>query len=474
MTLHAIVRACVYLMFEGIYRFAKGTLGPLSATGMTLLGSYEAEQHIAHFGRSNGGACWTISGLLSGFLSRAADQEIYVLEESCIGAGATTCQMYGRTREQWGSARNGDLLFFRTDNLQELLDETLHQYTSSLKEIERKLNARRQLLTRIVPAADEPHGIIARSPAMARVVDLARRVASVDSTVLVTGESGTGKELISRYIHEQSIRAAGPFVAVNCGAISDTLLDSELFGHRRGAFTGANQDRIGLFEAANSGTLLLDEISEVSPALQVSLLRVLQERQIRRIGENITRDIDVRIIAATNEDLAQKVARGAFRKDLYYRLNIVELHIPPLRDRREDILPLARVLLLEMTQRMNRQVTGFSPRAADQLLRYTWPGNVRELANAVERAVALSRVQLLEYDDLPEEVREAVAIPLHSSAVRTLAEIERDYILSVLDRHDGNRAQTAEQLGIGTATLYRKLKEYAQAADVAESAKLDN
>jgi two-component system response regulator HydG len=262
-------------------------------------------------------------------------------------------------------------------------------------------------------------------------------------------------------VHEESTRAAGPFIAVNCGAITETLLEGELFGHARGAFTGATQDRPGLFEAANSGTLLLDEIGEVSPGMQVKLLRALQEREIRRVGENKSRRVDVRIVAATNRDLAHGVAGGSFRQDLYYRLKVIELRVPPLRERRDDLLPLARVLLAEAALRMKRPIAGLAPSAADQLLRYEWPGNVRELENAMERAVALARGTRVEVEDLPEEIRQAVPKPVAIRGnVQPLEQIEKDYILAALALNDGNQTHTAEQLQIGSATLYRKLKSY--------------
>jgi transcriptional regulator with PAS, ATPase and Fis domain len=215
-----------------------------------------------------------------------------------------------------------------------------------------------------------------------------------------------------------------------------------------------------LFEAANGGTLLLDEIGDVSPGMQVKLLRALQEHEIRRVGENKSRPVNVRVMAATNRELAADIASGRFRKDLFYRLNVVQLHVPPLRNRREDVLPLARVLLADAAERFKRPVSGLTPRAADQLLRYDWPGNVRELENAMERAVALSRSHLLELDDLPEEVRQAIPIPSVTGPVRELGEIEKDYILAVLDINGGNQTRTAEQLGIGSATLYRRLKSF--------------
>jgi transcriptional regulator with PAS, ATPase and Fis domain len=239
------------------------------------------------------------------------------------------------------------------------------------------------------------------------------------------------------------------------------LLESELFGHKRGAFTGASSDRPGLFEAANHGTLLLDEIGEISPGMQVKLLRVLQEREIRRVGENKSRSVDVRVLATTNRHLAHGVADGAFRQDLYYRLKVVELDVPPLRDRREDILPLARVLLADAAVRMGRKISALAPGAVDQLLRYEWPGNVRELENAMERAVALARGSRVELADLPEEVRQAFPKPVvNADAVQPLNEIEKEYIIAVLELNGGNQTRTAEQLGIGSATLYRKLKSY--------------
>jgi DNA-binding NtrC family response regulator len=313
----------------------------------------------------------------------------------------------------------------------------------------------------LIHAVHEPLGIVAKSPAMRQVVDLACRVAKVDATVLITGESGSGKERIARLVHDESTRAHEPFVAVNCGAITETLLESELFGHARGAFTGATSHRPGLFEAAHNGTLLLDEVGEISPNMQVKLLRVLQEHEVRRVGENQSRHVDVRIIAATNRDLAHSVANGTFRQDLYYRLKVVELRVPSLRERAEDILPLAQVFLADASRRMKRAVSGIAPDAADRLARCHWPGNVRELANALERAVALARGGRVELEDLPNEVRLDPALALTpSGTVHALAAVEKAYILAVLAANDGNRTRTAEQLQIGSATLYRKLKGY--------------
>jgi two-component system response regulator HydG len=447
---------------EGLFHAQPGSDDPLSREGAVLLASYEAEQHLLHFGRSEASVCWTIGGLISGYVSHASGQETYVLEDRCLGQGHAACHMLARSRQEWGDEHAGELAFYDAARLQECLDVSLSRVTESLKAAEARLRAHRRALVRAAPEVEEPLGVTGRSPAMQDVVELARRVAKVDATVLITGESGVGKERVARLVHDESPRREGAFIAVNCGAITETLLESELFGHARGAFTGASSDRPGLFEAANRGTLLLDEIGDIPAGMQVKLLRTLQEREVRRVGENRSRPVDVRLLAATNRDLQEQVAAGTFRRDLYYRLKVVELHVPPLRERRDDILPLARQLLAAAALRMGRSLSGLTPAAADQLLRYDWPGNVRELENAMERAAALSRGTRVDVDDLPEEVRRAVPRPVvNEGPVRPLREIERDYILALLKLNDGNQRRTSEQLGIGSATLYRKLRKYA-------------
>jgi DNA-binding NtrC family response regulator len=447
---------------EGLFRIEPGGSGPLSREGAMLAASYEGEQHLLHFGRADVPVCWTICGLTSGYISRTTGTEIYVLEDRCTAKGDAACHVFGRTRDEWGDERAEELRFFEASRLKECLDVSLRRVTETLKLAERKLHERHRALVSVARDVEEPLGLVAKSAPMRQLVDLARRIAKVDSTVLITGESGSGKERIARLLHHESTRSAGPFIAINCGAITETLLESELFGHARGAFTGATQDRPGLFEAAGGGTLLLDEVGEVSSGMQVKLLRVLQEREIRRVGENRSRRVDVRVVAATNRDLSHGVAGGAFRQDLYYRLKVVELHVPPLRERRDDILQLARVLLADAALRMKRKVIALAPRAADQLLRYEWPGNVRELENAMERAVALASGSRVELEDLPEEVRAAFPKPLAiEGLVRPLEEIERDYILAALKLNQGNQTRTAADLQIGSATLYRKLKRYA-------------
>ena len=308
--------------------------------------------------------------------------------------------------------------------------------------------------------AEQELGLGVYSPAMERVVGIASRVAEVDSTVLIVGESGVGKERLAGFIHEASPRSAGPFIPVNCGAVPDALFESELFGHARGAFTGALNERPGLFEAAHGGTLLLDEVGEVPLPMQVKLLRVLQDHEIRRVGENRQRRVNVRVIAATNRNLAEDVADRRFRRDLYYRLRVVEIVVPPLRERPEDLRGLAQMLLVRICRQMGRPITSYTANALEQLLRYPWPGNVRELENAVERACALATGDVIDVDDLPDEVRNHQTLVITSEQVRPLRDVEREYILAVLERNAGSKTVTAQQLKIGLATLRRKLKSY--------------
>ncbi len=420
--------------------------------------SYEAQQHLLHLGKAEEPVCWSLTGFASGYMSYCQGKSVYCIETRCVGRGDPVCQIIGKPEEEWSPECREALRFYET----QCMEGALAQVTDALKQAERQLRARRQSLARVSGVKEDPTGMVARTEAMKQVLHLARRAAKVDSTVLITGESGVGKERIARLIHEESGRAHKAFVAVNCAAVTESLLESELFGHAKGAFTGATHERPGLFEAAHGGTLFLDEVGEVSPGMQARLLRALQEKEVRRVGENQSRKVDVRVVAATNRHLPTEVTANRFRQDLYYRLRVIELRVPPLRERRDDILPLARMLLAEATERMGRRVQGLSPEAADQLLRYAWPGNVRELANALERAVALCEGSRVEKDDLPEEVRAAPPTFLPGERPRTLEDMEREYILAVLARNGGNRARTAEQLAIGVATLYRKLKQYGE------------
>jgi transcriptional regulator with PAS, ATPase and Fis domain len=289
---------------------------------------------------------------------------------------------------------------------------------------------------------------------MQRLMEVAARVARVDSTVLIVGESGVGKERMARWLHDGSRRAGRPFVAVNCGALSESLLESELFGHARGAFTGAVGDRVGLLEAADGGTLFLDEIGETSLPMQVRLLRVLQQREFRRVGETRARSLDVRLIAATNRDLRAEVKAQRFRLDLYYRLHVIELRIPPLRDRPEELRRLIDELLADTSRRLRRPIEGLTPAARDALLRHQWPGNIRELEHAIERACAITDGPQIELADLPEIVSRALDLaPLGS-----LQERECALVRNVVARNGGNRRRAAAELGISLSTLKRRLR----------------
>ena len=304
-------------------------------------------------------------------------------------------------------------------------------------------------------------GLIAQSPAMQSVLDLVERVAPTDATVLIQGESGTGKEVIAKAVHHASARATRPFVAVNCGAVPEPLLESELFGYMRGAFTGAAVNKLGLFEEANGGTLFLDEIAEMPAALQVKLLRALQSGEVRRLGATQASTIDVRVIAATHGDLATLISQGTFREDLFYRLNVIQIVLPPLRDRREDIPALAEHFLARSAGKLGRELR-LSAEALERFLRYPWPGNVRELENAIERAAILTRRETVDPEDLPPHVSAGLSLGPSPSLPRqiTLADAERVHILQTLERFGRNHSGAAEALGIGRTTLWRKLKEY--------------
>ncbi len=305
--------------------------------------------------------------------------------------------------------------------------------------------------------------IVGKNEKFQKVLELVKKVAPTDSTVLIRGESGTGKELIARAIHNLSPRASNPFIAINMAALPEELLESELFGYVKGAFTGANKNKDGLFKAAEGGTLLLDEISEASPRIQVKILRALQEKEITPVGSTKTIKVDVRIIASTNADLEQMVKEGKFREDLYYRLNVVTIEIPPLRERKDDIPLLANHFLKKYTALYNLPMKKISDEAMKILQEYEWPGNVRELENAIERAIILSDGGVIKPDDLPEKIREKTAsrISEKSSLVGlTLEELEKRYILQVLDETGWNKNKAAQILGIDPSTLYRKLQRY--------------
>lgn len=312
---------------------------------------------------------------------------------------------------------------------------------------------------------DEKYGLdnlIGSSPAMKRVFEVIRRAAPSSATVLIQGANGTGKDLVAHALHNLSPRAQGPFLAVNCGAISPSLIESELFGYEKGAFTGAYARKAGAFEAADRGTIFLDEIGELPLAMQVKLLRVLENRAFPRVGGTEAVSVDIRVIAATNRDLRTLVAQGAFREDLFYRLNVVDIQLPALKDRRDDIPLLAARFVKELAEKDGVAVTGISPAAMKLLEAYDWPGNVRELRNTIEKMVVLSAGGVLDVADVPDPMR-APALPV-LSATGTLGENEKAQILAVLKEVGGNRTEAARKLGISRRTLYRKLDEYAREA----------
>ncbi len=331
-----------------------------------------------------------------------------------------------------------------------------------------RLKEENRLLKESLGKHFDRQNIIGQSPAMVNLLETVAQVAPSEATALITGESGTGKELIAGAIHFNSSRKDGPFVKINCAAITETLLESELFGHEKGAFTGADRRKEGRFYQAHRGSLFLDEVSEMSLTMQVKLLRVLQEREFTRVGGEKTIQVDVRIIAATNKDLPELISHGKFREDLYYRLNVVDLEIPSLRKRREDVPLLAQHFLQIFAARNHKEIKGFTPQAMDHLIRYDWPGNVRELMNAVERAVVLSRSDYLSEKDFPVisgfKIKNDETIsqppPINGDGTTPLEEVEKATILKTMEASGGNKSEAARRLGITRKTLHKKLKTY--------------
>jgi DNA-binding NtrC family response regulator len=427
--------------------------------------SYVAEQHVLHYGQAERPVCWSLTGYASGFASACFEREIYFQEISCSGQGKNVCSVVGKDAASWG----GELEVLRHDfhsadvgREVERLQSAVRKQMQDLAKRERSLENREReldvLRERIARHTESKH-FIARSAAMQEVLELAARVAPIDTTVLVYGESGTGKEFIVRMIHDQSARASAPFVSVNCAALTESLLESELFGHVRGAFTGATRDKAGLFEVAGAGTLFLDEIGEVAPTVQAKLLRALQEHEIRRVGAERTIKVNARVVAATNRDLKEAVAKGTFREDLYYRVGAFVITVPPLRERRDDIPALVHEFLRRAGVRVKKNVKTVSAEAMTALINYEWPGNVRELEHVIERAVILAHGLSVTVRELPPEVTQRKRSGPVGEGLNLQSQ-ERDLIRRALERYKGNRKKAAEALHISTVTLWRKMKEY--------------
>ena len=330
-----------------------------------------------------------------------------------------------------------------------------------------RLKEENRLLRESLGLKFDRRNLIGRSAVMTRLLETVTQVAPSEATVLITGESGTGKEVIAGAIHYNSSRREGPFIKINCAAIPETLLESELFGHEKGSFTGADRRREGKFRQADGGSIFLDEVSEMSLAMQVRLLRVLQEREITRVGGEEVIRVNVRVITATNRDLPAAIEAGRFRKDLFYRLNVVTLHVPPLRERKDDIPPLAEHFLKMFAEKNRKRVRGFTPQAMDRLLRYDWPGNVRELMNTVERGVVLTRSEYIDEGELTpvllKQHEEETVLPGEVPAA-SLEELEKATILKTLEQTGGNKSEAARRLGITRRTLHQKLKKYGMMA----------
>jgi DNA-binding NtrC family response regulator/predicted hydrocarbon binding protein len=419
--------------------------------------SIEVDEYLAEYGTSDKPCCWVLMGYASGYASYCLGKSVYFVERECRAKGDKRCRAMGMDIDSWGQEIAKDLPYFHAADIRGKI-QTL---TNQLRERELELDRRQRQLE--YTGRSRIASVEVRSREFQRVVELAERVAKFDSSVLITGETGVGKEVVARHIHSQSPRSGGPFVAVNCGALPETLLESTLFGHKAGAFTGATKDQPGLFEEAEKGTIFLDEIGDTTPAMQLKLLRVLQEREIMRVGETRSRKVDVRVISATNRDLQQAVRENDFREDLYYRLRVVEIEVPPLRRRKDDILPLARHFVKECAAHLGLPTLRLDATSLDCLLNYSWPGNVRELENAIEHAAIFCQDNVILPKHLPlplagksEPRQESGELEL---ARRSLADVEWDHIQRVLSATNGNRAEAAKILGIGEATLYRRLRE---------------
>ena len=459
--LELIKAGCKLHSLEGVARDVINDLSYEEASGkfsmeLSWVDSKEAQEHLYTTGKSTHPVCWILSGYFSGFVSLCLGTDVYFIEKSCKAQGNNVCHATGKDAASWGNELKPYLGYFESHDIKqkvEKLTEELKKKASLLKKYEKEIEA---LGTTARPSFIEIH-----SKAYRQVLTIASKVAPYESTVLIMGETGVGKEVMAKYIHRLSPRSKMQFVAVNCGALPETLLESELFGHKAGAFTGAVRDRVGMFEAANKGTIFLDEIGDISPAMQLKILRVLQEKEIMRVGESIPRKVDIRIIAATNRNLRELIDAGKFREDLYYRLSVMELRVPPLRERKEDILPLARFFVDRTAKKLEMRNLRLDASCIDYLQDYDWPGNVRELENIIERAAILSTDGNIQPQHLPSAIVNRTKKNFQSvlEGNPTLEKVEQGYIEHVMQLTDGNKAKAARILGIDVSTLWRKLKD---------------
>lgn len=441
-------------------------------TAMIWRDSFEAEEHLRHFGKSDYPVCWSEVGYASGSRSASLGRDFYYKEVMCIAKGDPYCKVEGRDAASWGDELPEIQADFEVPGSASASPAELRGELDRLRAITREQN---QLLHRyerqlVAPDAqndeiraqiaklNDMHKYIVRSSRMSEVVEQAMRIAPLQIPVLVQGESGTGKEFIANFIHQQSLRSAESLVSVNCAALSETLLESELFGHVRGAFTGACRDKMGLFEVARNGTLFLDEIGEMPLCLQAKLLRTLENGEIRRVGGERNIFVHPRIIAATNLDLSSLVGSGKFRSDLFFRLAGFVISLPPLRERTEEIPAIAHEYMRRAASTLGRSVDSIRPNAMARLMHYAWPGNIRELKHAIERAVIVTRDNAIDLASLPREIassRESI-----EEQPFDLKSHERQIILAAFNRYQGNRALMAKALHISQATLWRKMRRY--------------
>ncbi|MGB5159220.1 sigma 54-interacting transcriptional regulator [Desulfobacterium sp. N47] len=418
--------------------------------------SYEVEQHLLHIGKSNDPVCWTMIGYASGVCTAITGEKIYFIEDECIAKGDSFCHAIGKPLNKWHKNAELYLEYYKTKNIDKEIKRLERKLILKNEEIQKK-KKKIEKLKEMVREKGNYRNIIGNSEGIKDVFYLIDKIANKDINVFIEGESGVGKELTAIAVHNNSFRAKKNFVAINCGALPETLLESELFGYKKGSFTGADKDKKGLFEEAEGGTIFLDEISETSPSFQIKLLRAIEERKIRKIGMSSPIKIDVRVISATNSKIEDLIDRGIFRKDLYYRLNGIKLLIPPLRNRKVDIIPLA-TYFIEKYKDNDKQIS-ISSEAKSFLLDYSWPGNVRELLNVMQRALALLDVDdnIIYAEHLTDELKEKKSF-LVSEEDTPLAKLEERHILKTLDKYKGNKINTAKALCIAPSTLWRKLK----------------